>query len=107
MTARVYDVRDTGKALARLRSITNLEQEFHTDGGWLPLTPSLVGLYCLQPAAEGGMSRCASLVTVHYALQDRPRLLDRLHQPFWWDRQASTPGRCGVSEHPVFGKAGS
>jgi hypothetical protein len=87
---RLYDVRDTGKAIAHgvRRSITNLEQEFHTDGGWLPLTPSLIGLFCLQPAAEGGMSRCASLVTVHQDLRGRPDLLDRLHQPFWWDRQA-------------------
>jgi alpha-ketoglutarate-dependent taurine dioxygenase len=87
---RLYDVRDTGKAIAHgvRRSITNLEQEFHTDGGWLLLPPSFIGLYCLQPAAEGGMSRCASLVTVHQALRGHPKLLDRLHQPFWWDRQA-------------------
>jgi alpha-ketoglutarate-dependent taurine dioxygenase len=87
---RLYDVRDTGKALAYgvRRSITNLEQEFHTDGGWLPLPPHFIGLYCLQPAAEGGMSRCASLVAVHDALRAHPELLERLHQPFWWDRQA-------------------
>ena len=87
---RLYDVRDTGKALAHgiRRSITNLEQEFHTDGSWLSLPPSFIGLYCLQPAADGGMSRCANLVTVHDALRGHPALLDRLHQPFWWDRQA-------------------
>lgn len=87
---RLYNVRDTGKAIGYgvRRSITNLEQEFHTDGGWLPLAPSLIGLFCLQPAAEGGMSRCASLVTVYEDLRGRPALLERLHQPFWWDRQA-------------------
>jgi hypothetical protein len=51
---RLYDVRDTGKAIAHgvRRSVTNLEQEFHTDGGWLPLPPTFIGLYCLQPAAR-------------------------------------------------------
>jgi alpha-ketoglutarate-dependent taurine dioxygenase len=106
---RLYDVRDTGKAVAHgvRRSITNLEQEFHTDGGWLPLTPSFIGLYCLQPAAEGGMSRCASLVTVHQALRGDPELLARLHEPFWWDRQAEhAEGDAPHSREPIYWKAG-
>jgi hypothetical protein len=106
---RLYDVRDTGKAVAHgvRRSITNLEQEFHTDGGWLPLTPSFIGLYCLQPAAEGGMSRCASLVTVHHALQGEAELLERLHQPFWWDRQAEhAPDDVTYSRAPIYWDAG-
>ena len=106
---RLYDVRDTGKAIAHgiRRSITNLEQEFHTDGGWLPLPPSFVGLYCLQPADEGGLSRCASLVTVHEALRACPELLDRLHQPFWWDRQAEhAPDDVTHSRAPVYWHAG-
>jgi alpha-ketoglutarate-dependent taurine dioxygenase len=106
---RLYDVRDTGQAVAHgvRRSITNLEQEFHTDGGWLPLTPSFIGLYCLQPAAEGGTSRCASLVTVHRELRDRPELLERLHEPFWWDRQAEhAPGEVTHSREPIYWDAG-
>jgi alpha-ketoglutarate-dependent taurine dioxygenase len=106
---RLYDVRDTGKAVSHgvRRSITNLEQEFHTDGGWLPLTPSFIGLYCLQPAAEGGMSRCASLVTVHRALQGHPELLERLRQPFWWDRQAEhAEGEVTHSRAPIYWNAG-
>jgi alpha-ketoglutarate-dependent taurine dioxygenase len=105
---RLYDVRDTGKAIAHgvRRSITNLEQEFHTDGGWLLLPPSFVGLYCLQPAAEGGMSRCASLVTVHHALRGFPELLDRLHRPFWWDRQAEhAPDDVTYSRAPIYWQA--
>ena len=43
---RLYDVRDTGKALAQgiRRSITNLEHEVHTDGSWLSLPPRFIGL---------------------------------------------------------------
>jgi alpha-ketoglutarate-dependent taurine dioxygenase len=106
---RLYDVQDTGKAMAHgvRRSITNLEQEFHTDGPWLPLTPSFIGLYCLQPAAEGGMSRCASLVTAHHALRARPELLARLCQPFWWDRQAEyAPGDVAYSRQPIYWEEG-
>jgi alpha-ketoglutarate-dependent taurine dioxygenase len=106
---RLYDVRDTGKAIGHgvRRSITNLEQEFHTDGPWLPLPPRFVGLYCLQPAAEGGMSRCASLVTVYDALRGHLELVARLRQPFWWDRQAEhAPGDVTYSKQPVYWDAG-
>jgi alpha-ketoglutarate-dependent taurine dioxygenase len=106
---RLYDVRDTGKALAYgiRRSITNLEQEFHTDGSWLALPPSFIGLYCLQPAAEGGMSRCANLVTVHDALRSQPELLDRLHRAFWWDRHAEhAVDDVPYSRAPIFWHAG-
>jgi len=88
---RLYDVRDSGKALAHgvRRSVTNLEQLFHTDGGWLTSAPHFVGLFCIQPAASGGYSRCASLVQAHEVLRNSaPDLLGRLYAPFWWDRQA-------------------
>jgi alpha-ketoglutarate-dependent taurine dioxygenase len=108
---RLYDVRDSGKALAHgvRRSVTNLEQQFHTDGGWLSSPPHFVGLFCVQPAATGGHSRCASLVTAHDELGARaPELLERLYAPFWWDRQAEhDPTDVGWSEHPVFETNGS
>ncbi len=65
----VYDVRDTGKSLEYgvRRSVTNLELLFHTDAAWLDRPPELVGLLCLHPAQEGGVSRFVSLVTVHNA----------------------------------------
>jgi alpha-ketoglutarate-dependent taurine dioxygenase len=108
---QLYDVRDSGKALAHgvRRSVTNLEQQFHTDGGWLSSPPHFVGLFCVQPAASGGHSRCASLVTAHDELGARaPELLERLYAPFWWDRQAEhDPTDVAWSEHPVFETNGS
>ena len=70
---RVYDVRDTGTPMGSCirRSITNLEQEFHTDGGWLEHTPEFVCLACLRQASAGGASRVASLVTAHNILRAR------------------------------------
>ena len=103
---RVYDVKDSGQPLGYgvRRSITNLPQPFHTDGGWLSHPPALVGLFCLESAEQGGLSRFVSLVTAHERLRDRdPALLARLYEPFWWDRQAEhDPDDARVSAHPVF-----
>ncbi len=103
---RLYDVRDTGKALSYgvRRSITNLGQSFHTDGPWLERTPEVVGLTCLRQAETGGVSRVASLATVHNMLHERhPELLARLYRDFWWDRQAEHgPDEARGSRHPVF-----
>jgi alpha-ketoglutarate-dependent taurine dioxygenase len=108
--SRVYDVKDSGKELGYgvRRSVTNLEQPFHTDGGWLSRTPAFVGLFCLESAEEGGLSRFVSLVTAHEQLRARdPELLDRLYEPFWWDRQAEhAPDDARVSRHPVFERDG-
>ncbi len=102
----LYNVKDSGKALGYgvRRSVTNLEQSFHTDGGWLTHAPEVVGLFCLQPAQEGGSSRVVSLITVHHVMQQRySDLLSRLYQPFCWDRQAEHgPDEARYSRHPVY-----
>lgn len=102
----LYDVRDTGKSLEYgvRRSLTNLAQPFHTDGPWLALAPAFVGLFCLQSAQDGGMSRYTSLLTAHNELRRRHAdLLPRLYQPFYWDRQAEHgPDEPKFARHPVF-----
>ncbi len=103
---RLYDVKDTGQALGYgvRRSVTNLGQPFHTDGGWLWKAPGFVGLFCLESAQEGGLSRFTSLVTAHNVLRaSRPDLLARLYTPFAWDRQGEhAPDAPRFSWHPVF-----
>lgn len=102
----LYDVQDSGRPLGHgvRRSVTNLAQPFHTDGGWLWMPPSAIGLFCLQPAQQGGLSRLVSLFTVHNELRRwHPDLLARLYGPFWWDRQAEhAPDDVCVSRHPVY-----
>jgi hypothetical protein len=63
-----------------------------------------VGLLCLNPAVEGGVSRFVSLQTAHDEIERRqPELLRRLYAPFPWDRQAEhTPDDSKVSHQPVF-----
>ena len=108
---RVYDVKDSGQSLGYgvRRSVTNLAQPFHTDGGWLSSPPGLVGLFCLESADEGGMSRFVSLATAHERMRERrPDLLDRLYRPFWWDRQAEhAPDDTRASAHPIFAQDAS
>ena len=103
---RLYDVRDTGQALGYgvRRSVTNLGQPFHTDGGWLWKPPAFVGLFCLESAREGGLSRFVSLVTAHHELaRRRPDLLARLYRPFHWDRQGEhAPDAPRASRQPVY-----
>jgi alpha-ketoglutarate-dependent taurine dioxygenase len=103
---RLYDVRDTGQALGYgvRRSVTSLGQPFHTDGGWLWKPPAFVGLFCLESAREGGLSRFVSLVTAHHELcRRRPDLLERLYRPFHWDRQGEhAPDAPRVSRQPIY-----
>jgi alpha-ketoglutarate-dependent taurine dioxygenase len=102
----LYDVRDTGKALTYgvRRSVTNLDLTFHTDAAWLDLPPELVGLYCINPAREGGVSRFVSLCSVHNELRRRhPDLIGRLYRPFPWDRQAEhAPDDAKTARRPIF-----
>ena len=104
--AMLYDVRDTGKTLEYgvRRSVTNLDLTFHTDGPWLDLPPHLVGLYCINPAQEGGVSRFVSLLTVHNELRRRhPELLPQLYRAFPWDRQAEhAPDDRKTGAQPIF-----
>jgi alpha-ketoglutarate-dependent taurine dioxygenase len=104
--AVLYDVRDTGKTLEYgvRRSVTNLDLTFHTDGPWLDHPPHLVGLYCINPAEAGGVSRFVSLLTVHNELRRRhPDLLPRLYRPYPWDRQAEhAPDDGRTGSQPIF-----
>jgi alpha-ketoglutarate-dependent taurine dioxygenase len=108
---RLYDVKDTGQKLGYgvRRSVTDLGQPFHTDAGWLWMPPAYVGLFCLESAPAGGISRFVSLVTAHNEMARRfPELLPRLYQPFAWDRQAEhAPGATPFARHPVYAHDGT
>ena len=102
----VYDVRDTGRTPGHgvRPDLTNVEQSFHTDNSYNLCPPEFVGLLCLHPAMEGGVSRIVSLASAHNEMRrQRPELLARLYQPFCFDRQREhAPGDILVTRHPVF-----
>jgi len=88
----VYDVHDTGQQALPGSGVrpdkTNIDLQFHNDNAYNATMPKFVGLLCIRPAREGGMSRVMSFATAHNALRERHHdVLPRLYQPFWFDRQ--------------------
>src|SRR5215470_10315451 len=102
----VYDVRDTGRPPGNgvRPDVTSAELSFHTDNSYNLCPPEHVGLLCLHPAMEGGVSRIVSLLAAHNEMRQRhPDLLPRLYQSFYFDRQREhAPGDVMVTDHPVF-----
>ena len=85
-------------------SYTRVGLVFHTDNAFGMAPPAYVGLLCIHPAREGGVSRFCSLAAVHdRLLETRPRLLSRLYRPMLWDRQAEhADGAPKVAVAPMF-----
>ncbi|MGI9332562.1 MAG: TauD/TfdA family dioxygenase [Gammaproteobacteria bacterium] len=67
-------------------------------------TPGFVGFFCLQQPVNGGLGKVVDLAAAHrFMAAQHPELLDRLYQPFCWDRQAEHgEDSIPVSRHPVF-----
>ncbi len=103
----LYDVRNTGKkrvAGSGIRSsVTNEGQGYHTDNAF-NLPPDYVALFCLQAAREGGVNGVVSFPAAHDKMLERhPDLLERLFQPFCFDRQKEhAPDDPLVNEAPIF-----
>jgi hypothetical protein len=62
--------------------LTNDVLGYHSDSS------DVVGLLCVRPAMEGGVSTIVSATAVHdAAIAARPDLADLLRSPWWWDRR--------------------
>ncbi len=104
----VYDVHDTGAQALPGSGIrpdkTNIDLQFHNDNAYNFMMPEFVGLLCVRPSQEGGMSRVMSFATAHNALLERHAdVLPRLYRPFWFDRQREFhPGENPAFSAPLF-----
>jgi hypothetical protein len=104
----VYDVHDTGRQALPGSGIrpdkTNIDLQFHNDNAYNATMPEFVGLLCVRPARDGGLSRVMSFATAHNALRERHReVLPRLYEPFWFDRQREFhPGEPETFSAPLF-----
>src|SRR5207237_8991552 len=109
----IYDVLDTGQQALPGSGIrpdkTNIEIRFHNDNAYNEAPPDYIALLCLRQAQSGGHSRVVSYHTVHNILLARHReKLDRLYQPFWFDRQREYhPGEDPVFSAPGFEQSGA
>jgi hypothetical protein len=95
------DVRDLGTGLdgPKFRGYTSAgELTYHADAA------DVTGLFCLQPAKRGGLSRMVSTSAIHNEiLRTRPDLLEVLYQPYYWSFQGNElPGTPPHYEQPVF-----
>lgn len=101
----LYDVHDTGKKTdTRVRAdLTNEDLSWHTDYGFNH-PPPYVGLLVMRTALSGGLSSAGSLHTAHEVLRERhPRLLQRLYEPYVWNRQGEHPeGMPICTSNPIF-----
>jgi alpha-ketoglutarate-dependent taurine dioxygenase len=108
----VYEVHDTGQQALPGSGIrpdkTNIDLQFHNDNAYNATMPVFVGLLCVRPAKEGGMSRVMSFYTAHNALRERHAdVLPRLYQPFWFDRQREFhSGEASTFSAPLFVRGG-
>jgi alpha-ketoglutarate-dependent taurine dioxygenase len=102
----IYDVRDLGKPPGNgvRPDITNAEQNFHTDNSYNLCPPDYVGLLCVRPAMEGGISSIVSFYSVYNEmLAAYPDLVERLYQPYLFDRQREhAPDDARLISHPLF-----
>jgi len=99
----LYDVKDKKVANPEgvRKSITNAEQPFHTDGGWMNPPARFIGLFCLANANTGGVSLATSLYSAFKSLSDthQKTLLHSLP----WDKQGEYfNGESPVAINPGF-----
>ena len=102
MLGHVKDIgADPSRPETRLYA-TAAAQPYHTDSA------DIVGLLCLQPAMEGGLSAVTSSAAVHnQVLAQRPDLAAALAGDFYCDRKGEVPsGKQPWWRMPVFAYAG-
>jgi len=86
----LYDVKNkhVENPLAVRKSITNLAQPFHTDGGWLTTPARVIGLFCISNAVTGGGSEMTSLIEAYKELERlHPQEAALLRKPLPWNKQ--------------------
>ena len=102
----LYDVKDFGRPAGNgvRPDVPNIGQNFHTDNSYNTTPPEVVGLMCIHPAREGGISGIVNFHWAHTELGRRaPELLERLHEPFYFDRQREhAEADTKYISHPLF-----
>ncbi len=103
--AMIYDVTDKGRPPGNgvRPDVTNVHQNYHTDNSYNLAAPHYLGLLCLCTAMQGGVSGIISFYTAHNEMRRRyPDLLERLYQPYYFDRQREhAPGDVMTTHHPM------
>ena len=102
----LYDVKNKHVAdpMKVRKSITNLAQPFHTDGGWLTPPARVIGLFCISNAVTGGGSEMTSLLNAYKELERlHPQEAAALRKPLPWNKQGEhTADELAWQMNPMF-----
>lgn len=102
----LYSVRDMGYRISEgvRPSTTSEETSFHTDYAFGDPHPDYVGLLCVRPAKEGGLSQIVSAKTIYnHLLSDYPEALRALYSPYYFDKRGEfNLGEAETAVRPVF-----
>ena len=101
----LYSVTDLGRPSGNgvRPDVTNEEQSFHTDNSYNICPPDVVGLLCLHPSKNGGLSRVVNMKSVLERMEvSHKTLIQRLYRPFVFDRQKEHSERDPeILENPI------
>ena len=87
---QAVEVKDLGKTLSTGGRYHHTKEggSYHTDGCHIfENPPDYVGLLCLNPAKNGGVSKFISAYTIHNKLQEDKNLLRILYEKFYMDKR--------------------
>ena len=87
---QTVEVKDLGKTLSTGGRYHHTKEggSYHTDGCHIfENPPDYVGLLCLNPAKNGGVSKFISAYTIHNKLQEDKNLLRILYEKFYMDKR--------------------
>ncbi|WP_213765556.1 TauD/TfdA family dioxygenase [Caballeronia sp. dw_19] len=98
--SRLVSVADAGIAKTEINwraYFGNSQLHFHSD------FTDVVGLLCIRPSKEGGVSRIVSAMTIfNTLLEESPEYVDVFYNGFYFDRKGEEPpGVPAVSEAPI------
>ena len=87
---QTVEVKDLGKTLSTGGRYHHTKEggSYHTDGCHIfENPPDYVGLLCLNPAKNGGVSKFIGAYTIHNKLQEDKNLLRILYEKFYMDKR--------------------
>jgi hypothetical protein len=103
--SKVITVKNRGKSLStggRYHQ-TSDGGSFHTDGPHWMQPPDVIGLLCINPASEGGVSKFISVYTIHNAiLKIGMDKLEPLYKNFFFDRREEVADDLRTISKPIF-----
>ncbi len=103
---KFVEIKDSGKTMAKGGRYHQTKEggSYHTDSPQWEDVPDYIGLFCVRPAKEGGVSKFVSTYTIHNEiLKKDERYLKCLYEKFYFDKRGEyEKGESPTVNEPVF-----